>query len=432
MIDELKLQYDSKAKELRAQLKRWETEWAKAHGGRKPGRQDIKDNPDIAAKYKEYARVRDTLAGKVPPSPPPAKDGGSKRPAQPLPSETPLKRIKHSEDQDLLHTPAISRKLFSPSKVTSLGPTPQRDGQVLGLFDLLVEEELATPSKRRRDGNVSSASKRGDLQATPSKRIINADDLGRTPTSTSRRRCSTATPSRRETRTPTSKSKMQFDTPAFLKRHGGVPGPEEELAWDAPAPLKLPRKPLGRSLSEIVAGLRRTEEEALDEDLEALREAEMEEDGGQRPVEKARLRRHSLDGIDEEDPSYDDAVEEGLDRNGKPMRVFKKKAPKRTTRRVNIKPTLTKRPPTTDPDNLMGNNKNDDETIGQPDEVRNREAAAAAAASEKEGRSKKEKVVKKAVRKVNELAHANFQRLKLRNSGAKGGPGRDSRFRRRR
>ena len=40
--------------------------------------------------------------------------------------------------------------------------------------------------------------------------------------------------------------------------------------------------------------------------------------------------------------------------------------------------------------------------------------------------------MKKAARKVNELAHANFQKLKLKNNGAKGGPGYNSRFRRRR
>jgi len=36
--------------------------------------------------------------------------------------------------------------------------------------------------------------------------------------------------------------------------------------------------------------------------------------------------------------------------------------------------------------------------------------------------------IKTAARKVNALAHANFKRLKLRNSGAKGGPAHNSRF----
>ena len=50
----------------------------------------------------------------------------------------------------------------------------------------------------------------------------------------------------------------------------------------------------------------------------------------------------------------------------------------------------------------------------------------------KEKKEKKEGKIKKAARKVNELAHANFKRLKLRNNGAKGGPSFSSRFRRRR
>ena len=40
--------------------------------------------------------------------------------------------------------------------------------------------------------------------------------------------------------------------------------------------------------------------------------------------------------------------------------------------------------------------------------------------------------IKTAARKVNAMAHQNFKRLKLRNSGAKGGPGHNSRFRRKR
>ena len=38
--------------------------------------------------------------------------------------------------------------------------------------------------------------------------------------------------------------------------------------------------------------------------------------------------------------------------------------------------------------------------------------------------------IRKVARKVNAMAHQNFKRLKLRNSGAKGGPAHNSRFRR--
>lgn len=39
--------YESQSQELRLELKRWENDWAKAHGGSKPARNDIKENPDI-------------------------------------------------------------------------------------------------------------------------------------------------------------------------------------------------------------------------------------------------------------------------------------------------------------------------------------------------------------------------------------------------
>lgn len=47
MNKELSLLYEAKAKDLRSHLKAWESDWARTHRGKKPGRQDIKDNPDI-------------------------------------------------------------------------------------------------------------------------------------------------------------------------------------------------------------------------------------------------------------------------------------------------------------------------------------------------------------------------------------------------
>lgn len=47
MDDQLRADYDYKATELRASLKKWESDWAGGHNGSKPGRQDIKDNPEI-------------------------------------------------------------------------------------------------------------------------------------------------------------------------------------------------------------------------------------------------------------------------------------------------------------------------------------------------------------------------------------------------
>ncbi|KND89374.1 DNA replication regulator SLD2 [Tolypocladium ophioglossoides CBS 100239] len=493
MNDATKLHYEAKSKELRADLKRWENEWADGHGGTKPGRQDIKDNPDIAQKYKEYNKVRGILAGKVPPLSMDESSSKKRRP-DPTPSETPLKRAKYTEtpskdrirDDELMNTPGISRKLFSPAPVTSLGPTPQRDGRVLGLFDLLVEKELGTPSRKNREtGNKGG--RQNNVYATPSKRTSTSDldsdgRLGRTPMSTSKRQLlntfMTPRKNRKENlggKTPTSVSKLQFDTPAFLKRHS-LPTLDEDAKFAAPSPLRLPRKPMVRGLSEIVASLRKVEDDRLDDDddLDALREAESAELGTDKPkplpqaprsspapahvlVEDSEDRQLPLGGFDDEG-MYDSPVEDALDRSGNPLVVYKKKGQKRTTRKAIIKPTWAKRPATMAESNagdedgeglipdtqaVPGANTQvtaaddsdadfvDDEAQSSNKKAKSGKGRAGKAKAGKDD-AKKEGTVKKAVRKVNELAHANFQRLKLRTNGAKGGPGYNSKFRRRR
>ncbi|KAF4469354.1 DNA replication regulator SLD2 [Fusarium albosuccineum] len=464
MDDKTKAEYESQSQQLRVDLKQWENDWAKAHKGKKPGRDDIKANQEIASKYKQYNKLRDILSGKVPP-PTKAETKPRKRQSDTLPAQTPTKRTKHAvtpsknriqdHNEELMNTPAISRKLFSPASVTSVGPTPQRDGRVLGLFDLLVEKELGTPSKST--SATKTDTKRG-IDATPSKRSAPADDeasekLGRTPMSSSKRQRLNhfMTPLKNrdgnfDAVTPSSVSKLQFDTPAFLKRNS-LPVLDENGDFDAPAPLRLPRKPFARGLSEIVASLRKVEEEQLDDDLDALRDAEEEEMGDPKPktlfptkakddvlVEDTQRQQLPLGGFDDE-AIYDSPVEDGTDRNGNPMRTYKKKGQKRTTRLVKMRPTRTKRPtnmgenPQSDvenedpiPETQPGGHGVDGESdFEEPVETKKKKPAP-----------KKEGTAKKAVRKVNELAHANFQRLKLKNHGAKGGPGFNSRFRRRR
>lgn len=39
--------YEEQSVQLRADLKQWEGDWAVAHAGKKPGRDDIKQNPNI-------------------------------------------------------------------------------------------------------------------------------------------------------------------------------------------------------------------------------------------------------------------------------------------------------------------------------------------------------------------------------------------------
>ncbi|KYK60792.1 DNA replication regulator SLD2 [Drechmeria coniospora] len=476
-----RLHYEDVAKRLRADLKTWENDWASTHGGSKPGRQDIKNNGDIARKYKEYNKARDILAGKAAPPLPTEDSRVKKRKSAPRPSEGSIKRTKCTETPSkdpvrhdgLMNSPAVSRILFSPAPITSLGPTPQKDGRVLGLFDLLVERELGTPS-RKNASPVKRTANRLNVQATPSKRVSDPhldgeSRLGRTPMSASKRQLLDIfmTPLRKrkgdgEGKTPTSVSKLQFDTPAFLKRHS-LPTLEEAGSFGEPARLRLPRKPMVRGLSEIVASLRRVEEETCEEtldndaDMEALREAEEADLGMDRPgaVRKApkppvdvivedSQRMLPLGGFDDEG-MYDSPVEDSTDRHGNPMVAYKKKGQKRTTRRSNMKPVKVSRPAAMD--QAEDEEKEDEHVVPETQAAAAVEDAAhfdseldgyqrdmskAVAAAMAKADLKKEGAVRKTVRKVNELAHANFQKLKLRNSGLKGGPGYNSRFRRKR
>jgi len=350
---------------------------------------------------------------------------------------------------------------------------------VLGLFDILVGIEAATPSR-------STGAADGDetrVHATPIKQTScfsgpeSAIKLNRTPMSSSKRHFlnSFVTPLKKRdgnilgTKSPTSISK-QFATPAFLRR-APLPAVDENREFASPEPIRLPRKPLMRGLSSVVASLRKLEEDKLDEDLEALHDVENE---ATLPPPKSRgaeenadvlikdsQRPQLLGGFDDE-AMYDSAPEEARGRGGQPLKVFKKKGQKRTTRRVNIKPTRNKRPAAaesdesasgeeedvvpetqvglTDPadradDGLLSGSEfdgTDDEEPGEEEKKKQKRKKEKKKEKEKEKATKKDGKIKTAARKVNELAHANFKRLKLRSHGAKGGPGFNSRFRRRR
>ncbi|KAJ9148667.1 DNA replication/checkpoint protein [Pleurostoma richardsiae] len=476
---------EAEAQHLRSELKQWENAWAKEHAGKKPSREDIKQNPEIAQKYKTYNKLRDILSGKAP-APPKQEHKSRKRKSAEQPAQTPSKRFRAAETPsksqqrgnafEAAVTPSLSRKLFSPVVPTSIGPTPQRDGRVLGLFDLLVQKDAETPSKGTGDAEIEAVA---NVEATPSKQTsLDAESvfkLGRTPVSSGKRHMldSFMTPLKNRdgnagARTPTSISKLQFATPSFLRR-APMPTVDENGEFVSPQPIRLPRKPLVRGLSSVVASLRKMEEEQLDDELEALHEMESEGapqapklDPKPKPreevlVEDSQVPNRLLGGFDDE-AMYDSPPEDALDRNGQPLRVFKKKGQKRTTRRSNMKPTRVKRPVAAGDDDGEGSDDDDvvpetqvgatkqaqigDTALMSGSEFEDSEAQEdedkAKAKTKKKNKAQNKKPeaeqgkIKRAVRKVNELAHTNFKRLKLRNNGAKGGPGYNSRFRRRR
>lgn len=435
--------------------------------------------PYTALAYKKYNKVRDILSGKIPPTHKTANP--PKRRAEPPTVRTPSKRSRQAETPSKvrvtnveavdLATPS-TRRLFSPVAPTSIGPTPQKDGRILGLFDLMSNGEQ-TPSKPASEGAKNPVT----IDATPTKRKASELDdesdnirLGRTPMSSSKRAMldTFLTPLKKRdinagTKTPQTVRKLEFSTPAFLRR-APLPPVDENGGYKSPEPLRLPRKPFGRGLSSVVASLRKMEEEHLDDDLDALRE--MEAGDAPAPVKPSAAAPSAADvlvpdsqgpqllsGFDDE-AQYDSGPEAQVGRDGLPLKVYKKKGQKRTTRKVNMRPTRTKRPTAqaegtvSDDDEVVEETQFNSTALGDSDPLdlssdedlddsgneSASERAKKRSKATKAGKDKKEKEgkVKQVVKKISATAHANFQRLKLKNYGAKGGPGVNSRFRRRR
>jgi DNA replication regulator SLD2 len=351
---------------------------------------------------------------------------------------------------------------------------------VLGLFDLLSEEGEDSPLK----GHITVIGPDGKVQGTPRKPIGGGEDIpgtsrhSRTPASSGKRFMldSFATPlngrhpNEKTGKTPSSVSKLNFATPLFLRRdiQRTTMGPISETGdalIPSPEMVRLPRKPLVRGLSSMLAGLRKMEEEAADDDLDALREIENETNGPSKPVNKSTILVEDsqvpvlLGGFDDE-AMYDSEPEEiknpTLGRDGQPLKIWKKKGQRRTTRRVIIKPVRAKpHPALPAPDSpsedLVQHDENDVPETQQADSsvhanAGNFDSDSGSEYTASEGgtryrrpnQQKKTKdrtgegKVKTAVRKVGAMAHANFKRLKLRNSGSKGGVAHNSRFGRKR
>jgi hypothetical protein len=57
MDEQTKAEYEAQSQQLRVDLKTWETSWAKAHKGKKPGRGDIKANQEIGMTHERKVRA---------------------------------------------------------------------------------------------------------------------------------------------------------------------------------------------------------------------------------------------------------------------------------------------------------------------------------------------------------------------------------------
>ena len=154
------MQQDKQLKErLRTELKIWERAFQKQHG-HKPTPDDVKADSDINAKYKLYHkafRAKSTSRTEYVST------------AHALKQITPNKR---SRAVDNVLTPTTKKEQFSDD-IETVGPTPQLNGRILGLFDGIPD---STPLAKRRKldwgEQLAEARRNTPSKPTPRKRVL--------------------------------------------------------------------------------------------------------------------------------------------------------------------------------------------------------------------------------------------------------------------
>ncbi|KAK7950223.1 hypothetical protein LTR80_008093 [Exophiala xenobiotica] len=247
---------------LRTALKDYERTFAATHNGRKPGKDDIKSNQTIATKYKEYNKVRDVLAGNLglaalnPPQPKVkhfhtrTDSAISLTPQKSRHRSTPSKPRVHPNEIDPYDAPPSS---ISPRPMFhAIGPTPRRDGTVIGIFDMLppsgsIKSSQETPSSRKRKVDALQEDQPNDdntqetVTQTPSQRrshrraAASGKNHNMTATPTSREDSS----NRKHSKTPISQSKRFmldhfFATPSAVRFSNLVEHDDGDDDDDAP------------------------------------------------------------------------------------------------------------------------------------------------------------------------------------------------------
>ena len=441
----------------------------------------------IAAKYKEYDRLRRNTSDTK--STPQKKtridrngDVGALRemPANSV-AATPRRGLDGKTSIQLLQAPILVEEEPTPACVRfALGPTPQKDGEVLGIFDALP---AGTPSK---GADVLDAVPELAVSATPSKHAASSSEptLSRTPQSSGKRFYLggfVGTPLKRKREDDDgapSTIKRLFATPSFLRRTAPLARIDEDVNEGGSTAPPFKKRGLVRSLSTIIQGLRKQEEERMDDEWDIMRELEDEEEesGNPRKSKPTVVLVADSQGVEMPlgpdqgaEPSEDEAdVDPGsLDANGNPRKVWKKKGQKRQTKRVKMRPVVHK-PKKVTAEKLPGEHEVESEVVEETQDLSSKsrpgegeatdsepadpegrgdesEYECEAQQSETERKTKKRKKQKtvpskpqegddgkkqRKTTKVNALAHTNFRKLKIKNKNSKAN-GRGGRFGRR-
>lgn len=398
----------SRSSSLRAALKDFERTFAADHNGCKPSKDDIKADAEVAGKYKEYNKIRDVLSGKLTLAALEASSPSSKRKPRDVPEgatvhSPPKQRLKsmprtnrlRPDDIDPYDAPSVT-----PRRVLSaIGPTPQRDGQALGIFDLLSNpgsgrtmQRTSASRKRKIEaflGEEEDVENHRVVAQTPSQRTsekggYSLDHLVGTPVSQLR------TSRHKHSRTPLSDGKkfmlsQFFATPSAVRYAGVAEGqvgptpllnrvlghspnkPEQHEKPDAtPAYLRRSYSFKDRLLSAASNPSRDNSSDADPSSPSSVRAGPRRVNKRQAKFVPKRLSQFAAEMRKKEDEMHDDdldamremeqkdagvsvgdskAAAKGLTDyqvEGPPQRFWKKRGQKRTTRRVIMRPSRLK------------------------------------------------------------------------------------------
>ncbi|KAG9941598.1 hypothetical protein KCU85_g9514, partial [Aureobasidium melanogenum] len=450
---------------LRVELKTWEKQFSVQHGGKRPSRDDIKNNVEIAAKYREYDRLRRPSTKQTESTKPEKPLHATPRKARPV-AATPQKPNSQflvpsiplqEEEVELEPTPAAVRM--------HLGPTPQKDGHILSLFDDLS----STASKASRTALASIEANANFTPSKPAQPLFGNNESppenvhDRTPASSSKRFLldsfvsTTPLKRKREDDEPTHatpSSAKGLSTPAFLRRTSNMlimdslaeeAENDDEIKSMNIGRMRQPpfkKRGLVRSLSSMIQGMRKQEDDRLDEEMEMMREMENGDDDQEHPKPVVQVEDSQVvmplgpDQAIESEESEEEEKDAGVFR-----KPWKKKGLKRQTKRVIMRPAPKPKAPAQGehPDPPSDNEGNVAETQ-LPDAVNDvdSDADSDAAYSDTEAKrkrqltkstttdkddasksSKSDGIVKKAAKKISATAHANFRKLNIKNKNSK-------------
>ncbi|KAI5238614.1 hypothetical protein E4T42_08942 [Aureobasidium subglaciale] len=449
---------------LRVELKTWEKKFSVQHGGKRPSREDIRNNVEIAAKYSEYDKLKrprvkqsESQDARVP------KTIHATPKKKAAPAATPQKPVSHlsiatiaalqDEEIELEPTPAAVRM--------HLGPTPQKDGHILSLFDDLS----STASKPSRAALSTIEANANFTPSKPSQLLFadnesppeNAND--RTPASSSKRFLldsfvsTTPLKRKREDEEPahaTPSSAKGLSTPAFLRRSSNMlimdtlveeAQNDHELKSMNIGRMRQPpfkKRGIVRSLSSIIQGMRKQEDDRLDEEMEMMREMDEEdEDVPAKPVVQVEDSQVVMPLGPDQGIESEESEEEERD-TGVFRKPWKKKGLKRQTKRVIMrpapKPKATAQPEHPDalsenegivaetqlPEALDDIDSGADSDAAYSDtEAKRKRQLTKTTTADTETVSKGNGIIKKAAKKISATAHANFRKLNIKNKNSK-------------